>query len=273
MPDFISDGVRIHYEVFAPDDSAPEKRRYPVLLLHGFASNGRVNWVSTSWTDALTRAGFEVIVPDHRGHGKSEKLYDPACYRAKAMAADARRLLDHLGVRKAHVMGYSMGARVAAFLAIAHPDRVRSLILAGMAGNLLRGVGGAEDIAAALEAEDPAVISSERARAFRQFAERTGSDLKALAACMRAGRDPVPPEALAALDMPVLITVGEKDGIAGPPEPLQAVMPQAQVVVLPGRDHMNAVGDKRHKQAVLAFLDVVCAEEPHHTAQDGPGKR
>ncbi len=261
MPDFVSDSVRIHYDIYAPDASLQKERRYPILLLHGFASNGRVNWVSTSWTDTLTKAGFAVIVPDHRGHGRSEKLYDPACYRATAMAEDARRLLDHLGVSKAHVMGYSMGARVAAFLAIGHPSRVCSLILAGMAGNLLRGVGRAEEIAEALEASDPTSILSEHGRAFRQFAERTGSDLKALAACMRAGRDPVPPQALAALEMPVLVTVGEKDAIAGSPDPLRAVMPKAQVVVLPGRDHMNAVGDKRHKQAVLAFLDAVCAKE------------
>jgi pimeloyl-ACP methyl ester carboxylesterase len=246
MPFFDSDGVRIHFETFG--------QGRPVLLLHGFASNLRVNWVSTSWTDWLTRNGYMVIAMDHRGYGESEKLHDPACYRTSLMAEDARRLLDHLGIVTAAVMGYSMGARVAAFLATGHGERVAGLVLAGMAGNLLRGVENAEDIARALEAESIEAVRSPRARAFRQFAEKTGSDLKALAACMRAGREPLSPEALRMLHMPVLITVGEEDTIAGPPEPLARLIPHARVVVLPGRDHMNAVGDRRHKEAVLDFL-------------------
>ena len=246
MPFFDSDGVRIHYEIFGEGE--------PVLLLHGFASNLRVNWVSTTWTGFLADHGFMVVAMDHRGHGESEKLYDPALYRTSIMAEDARRLLDHLGIVSAAVMGYSMGARVAAFLAVNHPQRVGALVLAGMAGNLLHGVKDAEAIAAALEAADPSRIESPKARAFRQFAEKTGSDLKALAACMRAGREPLLPEDLSLLTMPVLITVGERDEIAGPPEPLARLIPQAEVVVLPGRDHMNAVGDRRHKEAVLDFL-------------------
>ena len=249
MAFFDSAGVRIHYELFGDIGEAP-----PVLLLHGFASNGRVNWISTGWTKTLTDAGFAVVAMDHRGHGESGKPYDPADYSSPLMAADARRLLDHLGIPAAHVMGYSMGARVAAFLAVSHPERVASLILSGMAANLLKGVGHAEEIAAALEAGSIDEAPSARGRAFRQFAERTGGDLKALAACMRSGRQPLDANALAALSMPVLITVGELDEIAGPPEPLARLIPGSRVVVLPGRDHMNAVGDKAHKAAVVEFL-------------------
>ena len=246
MPFFDSDGVKIHYEVFGEGE--------PVLLLHGFASNGRVNWVSTSWTKTLTEAGRQVIVMDHRGHGESEKLYRPEDYSAPLMAEDARRLLDHLGIERADVMGYSMGARVGAFLAIKHPERVRALILAGMAASLLKGVADSDTIADALEAQSIGEIESPKARGFRKFTERVGGDLKALAACMRAGRAPVDPGDLEQLPMPVLITVGSRDDIAGPPEPLAAHIPHAQVAVLPGRDHMNAVGDKGHKQAVVEFL-------------------
>ncbi len=246
MPHFESDGLKIHYEIHGEGD--------PVLLLHGFASNGRVNWVSTSWTKALADAGFRAIVMDHRGHGESDKPHDPEAYSAPLMAEDARRLLDHLGIGKADVMGYSMGARVAAFLAIRHPQRVRSLVLSGMAANLLKGVKDSDEIADALEADSPEEIRSPKGRAFRQFAERVGGDLKALAACMRAGRVPVDPDALRALPMPVLVTVGSRDEIAGPPEPLLRHMPQATAFVIPGRDHMNAVGDRNHKQAVVEFL-------------------
>ena len=83
----------------------------------------------------LTAAGRRVIAFDNRGHGQSEKLYDPELYGAPVMAEDARRLLDHLGIARADVMGYSMGARIAAFLALAHPERVRSVIFAGLGIN------------------------------------------------------------------------------------------------------------------------------------------
>ncbi len=246
MPDFDSAGLRIHYEIFGDGP--------PVVLLHGFASSGRVNWVSTSWTKTLADAGFRTIVMDHRGHGKSEKPHDPRAYSAPLMAEDARRLLDHLGIDRAAVMGYSMGARAVAFLAIAHPERVRALILSGMAANLLTGVGDSDAIADALEAPDAQDVTSPKARGFRLFAERVGNDLKALAACMRAGRTPVDEEALRTLSMPVLIAVGSRDDIAGPAQPLAQHIPHARVVVLEGRDHMNAVGDKGHKAAVVDFL-------------------
>ncbi len=246
MPHFESDGLMIHYETHGEGD--------PILLLHGFASNGRVNWVSTSWTQTLADAGFRAIVMDHRGHGESDKPHDPDAYSAPLMAEDARRLLDHLGIDRADVMGYSMGARVAAFLAIRHPQRVRSLILSGMAANLLKGLRDSDEIADALEAESLQDITSPKGRAFRQFAERVGGDLKALAACMRAGRVPVDPEALGKLSMPILVIVGSRDEIAGPPEPLLRHMPRATAHVIPGRDHMNAVGDRNHKKAVVEFL-------------------
>ncbi len=250
MPTFDSAGVCIHYETFGPEDGAP------VLLLHGFASNARVNWVSTGWTDHLAQAGFFVIAPDFPGHGRSEKLHTRERYPAPALAEDVARLMDHLKLPRAFVMGYSMGARVAAFFALAHAERVCALVLSGMAGNLIHGVGGSEEIARALladDANDPSIPAW--ARGFRQFAERTGSDLVALAACISASRTPLEPEDARRLDsLPVLVAVGEKDGIAGDPAPLMALLPHAELVVLAGRDHMNAVGDPAHKRAVAAFL-------------------
>ena len=250
MPEFDSAGVHIHYETFGPEDGPP------VVLLHGFASNARVNWVSTSWTEFLSGEGFRVIAPDFPGHGQSGKVYTPERYPAPVLAEDVARLMDHLSIARAFVMGYSMGARVAAFLALRHPERICALVLSGMAGNLIHGVGGSEEIARALlaeDADDPSIPAW--ARGFRQFAERTGSDLKALAACISASRTPLVPEDARRLDaLPVLVTVGEEDGIAGDPAPLMALLPHAELVVLPGRNHMNAVGDPAHKRVVAAFL-------------------
>ena len=109
------------------------------MLVHGFASNKDVNWVNPSWVSTLTRAGRRVIALDNRGHGQSSKLYDTAAYGAPMMAEDVRALLDHLQLERADVMGYSMGARITAFLAVNHPARVRSAIIGGLGIKLVDG--------------------------------------------------------------------------------------------------------------------------------------
>lgn len=246
MHEFDSDGVKIAY---LDEGDGP-----PVLLIHGFASNSAVNWVGTGWIKALTDAGHRAIAIDNRGHGESEKLYDQAAYGADIMAEDARRLLDHLGIEKAHVVGYSMGARIGAFLTAQHPERVRSLVLSGMGVNLVRGVGGAGPIAAALEAESADEVTNDAARSFRIFADQTGSDRRALAACIRASRKAITADALSATGVPMLIAVGTDDVVAGSAQELGELLPGAQVLDIPDRDHMRAVGDPVHKKGVLAFL-------------------
>ena len=246
MHKFNSGGVEIAYETAGEGT--------PILLIHGFASNARVNWWDTGWVKTLTDAGRSVITIDNRGHGASEKLYDSALYPAAEMAEDARRLLDHLGIGQADVMGYSMGARVSAFLTIAHPDRVRRAVFAGLASRMITGVGGAEEIARALEAPTPDDVTDMGARGFRIFAEQTKSDLKALAACIRSSRERITVEELATIRVPVLVVAGEKDDVAGDVETLVKAIPGAVGVTLPNRNHMNAVGDRGYKDAVLAFL-------------------
>ncbi|MGQ0486542.1 MAG: alpha/beta fold hydrolase [Hyphomicrobiales bacterium] len=246
MHKFNSGGVEIAYDVAGEGPS--------ILLIHGFASNANVNWRDTGWVKTLVDAGRRVIVIDNRGHGASEKLYDPALYQAPIMAEDARRLLDHLATERADVMGYSMGARIAAFLTINHPARVRSAVFAGLASRMITGVGGAEEIARALEAGSAAEVTEAGARAFRLFAEQTKSDLKALSACMRSARAKIAAEELGRIAVPVLVVAGEKDDVAGEVAPLVAAIPGARGVTLPGRNHMSAVGDKSYKAAVLRFL-------------------
>jgi pimeloyl-ACP methyl ester carboxylesterase len=247
MNTFLSEGVEIAFL----DEGAGE----PVLLVHGFASNIRFNWIDPSWVKTLTGAGYRVIALDNRGHGASAKLHRLEDYGAPLMAEDCRRLLDHLGLPRAHVMGYSMGARIAAFLALAHPGRVRSVIFAGLGGNMVRPMAGTGPIAAALEAPSIDDVKNPTARTFRAFAEQTRSDLKALAACIRSAREPITAEALATLTCPVLVAVGEHDVIGGPAGELAALIPGAEALVIPGRDHMKAVGDRAYKDGVLAFLE------------------
>jgi pimeloyl-ACP methyl ester carboxylesterase len=227
----------------------------PIVLVHGFASTKEVNWVAPGWVTTLTRAGRRVIALDNRGHGASSKLTDPAAYHSAIMAEDVRALLDHLRIERADVMGYSMGARIAAFLAVDHLERVRSLVLGGLGIRLVDGVGLPESIAAALEARSLADVSDSAGRVFRAFAEQTKSDLKALAACMRGSRQTLSREQVASIKAPVLIAVGTNDDVAGSAQELAALIPGARALDIPDRDHMLAVGDKVYKAGVLDFLN------------------
>jgi pimeloyl-ACP methyl ester carboxylesterase len=249
MPTFDHDGIAIAYLDEGSKDAAEA-----ILLIHGFASSATVNWVDPGWVKLLVADGRRVIAIDNRGHGASAKLYDPAAYNAPAMAEDARALLDHLGIVRADVMGYSMGARITAFLAMAHPDRVRSAIFGGLGVNMIRPMAGTGPIAAALEAPSIDDVVSATARTFRAFAEQTRSDLKALAACIRGARDPIRSDALAEIRCPVLVAVGSEDVIGGSAVDLAALIPGAEALVIEGRDHMKAVGDRRYKDGVLSFL-------------------
>jgi pimeloyl-ACP methyl ester carboxylesterase len=247
MPSFKNGPVEIAYL----DEGDGE----PIVLVHGFASNKEVNWVAPAWVSTLTRAGRRVIALDDRGHGQSSKLYDPADYHSALMAGDARALLDHLGIARADVMGYSMGARITAFLASSHPDRVRSAILGGLGIRLVEGVGLPESIADALEAPSLDDVSDPTGRVFRAFGDQTKSDLRALAACIRGSRQTLSRTEAAALRVPVLIAVGTRDVVAGSAQELAKLIPGAEALDIPDRDHMLAVGDRVYKARVLDFLN------------------
>lgn len=250
MDSFDSDGVRIAY-IDVPAQKPPGD---PILLIHGFASNHAVNWVNTLWVRFLSEAGYRVVAFDNRGHGQSEKLYAPEAYGADLMAGDALRLLQHLGIGQADVMGYSMGARIAAFLALDYPAEVRSLLLGGLGFHLVDGKGLPQGIAEALEAPPGTPAPNPTAATFRTFAEQTKSDLRALAACIRCSRQTLSRAELSAIDTPTLISIGTLDTVAGSGPALAALMPNAKAVDLPNRDHSTAVGDRLHRKAVLDFL-------------------
>ena len=177
MPEFLHDDVQI---AFRDEGAGP-----PIVLIHGFASNKEVNWAYTGWITALTAAGRRVIALDNRGHGESTKLYDPSAYHSAIMAEDVRALLDHLQLADADILGYSLGARIAAFLAFAHPARIRSAVFGGLGMGLVDGLNDTDRIARALEAPALADVSDPAGRMYRTFAEKTYSDLRALAACIR----------------------------------------------------------------------------------------
>jgi pimeloyl-ACP methyl ester carboxylesterase len=226
----------------------------PILLIHGFGSNLDVNWVGTGWVDLLTRQGRRVIALDNRGHGQSAKLYNPADYHPALMAGDALALFDHLRIGSAPVMGYSMGARITSFLALEHPQRVDAIVLGGLGVRLVHGEALPPTIGAAMEAPALEDVTDPIGRMFRAFADKSGADRRALAACIRGSRIQLNRAEVGRILQPTLIAVGTRDPIAGSARELADLMPNASVLDIPNRDHNPAVGDKVYKQGVLAFL-------------------
>jgi pimeloyl-ACP methyl ester carboxylesterase len=251
MQHFSSAGVDIAYLDFAPTG---EPLGEAIMLVHGFGSTHAVNWVNTLWVKTLTHAGYHVIAHDNRGHGMSEKLYEPAAYDSSIMAADVARLMDHLGISQAHVMGYSMGARISAHLALEAPARVKCLMLGGLGIHLVEGVGLPLGIADAMEAPALENLTDPMQRMFRAFADANHCDRRALAACIRGSRQTLSAVDVGRITAPTLVSVGTNDPIAGAPQPLAALLPHGRAFDIAGRDHNLAVGDRTHKEAVLAFL-------------------
>jgi pimeloyl-ACP methyl ester carboxylesterase len=253
MPSATLNGVTLAYDDIAP--AGPAERT--ILLLHGFASNRNEGWKRTGWHQALQRRGFRTIALDQRGHGESVKSHDPADYGRAALAADALALLDHLGVGRCEVFGYSMGTRTAMQLALDAPARVNNLMLGGVGGKLFepRPPSGDETIVTAMSAEDPATIRNEFLRSFRQFADEQGEDRQALAAFSTAESAPLERAALANLSMPVLVVAGQGDDLAGDPEALAQVFPLGKGVTLTGCDHFSAIPHASLKATVFDFLD------------------
>ena len=247
MPTFKHDNVELSF--------LDEGNGAAIVLVHGFASTKEINWAGTGWVTTLVRAGMRVIALDNRGHGQSSKLYEPSDYHTEKMADDVRALMDHLGIERADVMGYSMGARITAYLTVTHPRRVRSAILGGLGIRLVDGVGLPETIADALEAPSLADVADPMGKTFRAFADQTKSDRTALAACIRGSRQVLSRDQVGAIGIPVMVAVGTKDDVAGSAEALAALIPGAKALNIPDRDHMLAVGDKVYKAGVVEFLN------------------
>jgi pimeloyl-ACP methyl ester carboxylesterase len=246
MPSFHHGAVEIAY--------IDEGEGDPIILVHGFASSKNVNWVYPTWVSDLKKSGRRVIAFDNRGHGDSSKLYDSAEYELAIMASDIAALMDHLKIDRADVMGYSLGARMTAMLARSEPHRIRSAILGGIGIGLIEGGGPGENVAKALEADSLDEVTDPVGRTFRAFADQTRSDRKALAACLRGSRRLMTKEEAAGIAVPVLIAVGTVDEIAGSAQALGEIIPGSEVLDIPRRDHMRAVGDKVYKEGVLDFL-------------------
>lgn len=248
MAYFDSNGVQIYFEEHGKGE--------PVLLVHGFASRAEHNWGAMNWFTTLA-AHYRVVALDCRGHGKSGKPHDPAAYGGETMGDDVVRLMDHLGIKRTLIMGYSMGARIVTGLLMMHPERLRAAVLGGIgAATASAPIFDRKPIVDALLAENISTVKEQRARDFRQFAEATSNDLKALAACMGSNREDFTAERIAAqkIRVPVMIVIGTKDLLVGNPKLLHDAIPGSKLVMLEGHDHLSAPSDTHYKEAVLEFF-------------------
>ena len=246
-----TDGIRIAYERAGEGP--------PVVLVHGFASSRVQNWKSTGWYGALAEAGFSVLAIDCRGHGESGKPHDPLLYHHDRMAEDVVNVMDAAGIAHAPYIGYSMGGLIGLRFVAHFPERAPRLVLGGVGETYLDGPRVSDPerramIADAILAQNKEGITDPRARMFRDFADQPGKDKLALAACMRAMSPPLPRPTLQRLELPILVVCGDQDTVAGASGPLAAIFPHGSAAIVPGRDHMTAVGARPTRQAAIDFL-------------------
>lgn len=255
---FDSHGVRLHYI----DEGAGE----PVLLIHGFSLDLRLNWMATGIVSALTDAGYRVVAYDGRGHGASGKPHDAAAYGAQEVA-DPIRLLDHLGIARAHVVGYSRGGRIAHHLRAEHPDRLRSVVLGGYGegsgGEDAFGATARSGLADAMVRGDyrPLVraaapeLAPEEVEAWNRML-REMNDGRALSAAFRSDLSfpPFAERELRANPVPTLAIIGERDPFRGGVESMASVMGRLELLVIAGADHATTLERPEFVTAVLGFL-------------------
>jgi pimeloyl-ACP methyl ester carboxylesterase len=255
---FDSNGVKISYTVEGKGD--------PVLLIHGFAANGDFNWRAPGVIKALAEK-YQVITIDNRGHGKSEKPHDTAKY-GEEMAEDAIRLLDHLGIKKAHVVGYSMGGMITAKILTTHPDRLLSATLGGH-GGLKQGddVSRLDVLAESLDTGKglgPLFIAltpkGKPPMPQQQIDEMNKrllaiNDPKALAAVVRSWKAMVvADDKLKANKVPTLVLIGELDPLKKGVDALEGRLTNYHVVVINGADHMDAMRKEQFVSELKSFL-------------------
>jgi pimeloyl-ACP methyl ester carboxylesterase len=217
----------------------------PVVLIHGFATSCARTWGDNGWLDLLGDVGRRPVPIDLLGHGTADKPHEPEAYEAMESLVAAQ-----LPEGPVDGIGFSLGARVLLTLACDDPSRFSRLVLTGVGANLLRSEG-SDVILRAIEGDgDP---TNPVVQYFAGLAQQPDVDRFALAACLRSARPPLTPERLAAVELPVLVVLGDKD-FAGPGEPLVDALPDAQLVTLRNVDHFATPKDFGCIDAALDFL-------------------
>ena len=250
MAQFTSDGLALAYDDFGPRDA-----RKAMVLVHGFSSNRYENWKRMGWYDAIAGKGLRGLAIDCRGHGESAKPHEPERYAREAMARDVFNLMDHAGIERAHLLGFSMGSHIALTAALVDGSRIDHLVVAGVGARMFDPPREEGAMAEAMAADSPDSISDPMLKSFRHFADEQKEDRLALAACSRGARVPLTRGSLTAIRRPTLVVAGARDQLAGPPQGLAEAIPGAKAVTLPGCDHFSCIGHPLFKASVFDFFD------------------
>lgn len=250
MAQFTSDGLSLAYDDFGPRDA-----KKAIVLVHGFSANRYENWKRMGWYDALAAKGMRGLALDNRGHGESAKPRDAEKYARTAMAGDVFALMDHAGVDRAHLLGFSMGSHIALTAALLDSSRIDHLVVAGVGARIFAPARDPEAMAEAMEAASPDMIADPMMKSFRHFADEQKEDRLALAACSRGPRTPFTPDALGGIRRPTLVIAGMRDQLAGPPQSLADAIAGAKAVSVPGCDHFSLIGHGLFKASVFDFFD------------------
>jgi pimeloyl-ACP methyl ester carboxylesterase len=222
----------------------------PLVLIHGWGAAGS-EWQEFGWVSLLAHR-HRLLMPDVRGHGRSDKPHEPEAYRMDALARDVAGLLESASTPKAVLFGYSMGGAIALWTAALWPDRVERLVVGAPSG------ADPEDAAALGRALRGTGPLAERAGSYRDYALRApGNDLSALAACLETGLPAPACGDLARYHGPALLAAGERDRRYAATQRLASCLLEARFLSIPGADHMGAFGDHGFKRAVIDFLDDV----------------
>jgi pimeloyl-ACP methyl ester carboxylesterase len=251
MPYTRRSGVRIHYRVIG--------RGSPLVLVHGYSSSGLTNWVSSGWVELLA-AHHTLLVPDLRGHGRSQKPYTTASYSVRALAGDVLAVMDREGFQTAPVFGYSMGGMVALELLLAHPDRFEAAVIGGMGSYFPHRRG-------RFSVDRQAAQSTAPHRKPAEFVRFLGGYLSqfdpiALDRVFRGvfrGNQPVDPSRLHEIHVPVLVAAGTRDPFFAPARDLAAAIPGARFVPLVEEGHLSAIRNPTFRAEVEAFLEKQAA--------------
>ena len=260
-------------------DAAGVRLRYlergkgePVVLLHGFGNTAEL-WSDNHIVQDLSR-DYRVIAFDERGHGKSDKPHDPAKY-GREMGLDVVRLLDHLHIQRAHVVGYSLGGYIVSQLLTLRPERFLSATLIAGAGRF-----NWDSTRAALadtearererecisrsmifrlappNAPRPSEDSLERMSA-RCLADTT-KDRFAFAAIIRSRADQAfSPSAAAAVTVPTLAIAGSDDPEKAPLQALVQIRPSIKLVVVDGATHEGPRGILGRPELLIALREFL----------------
>lgn len=226
-----------------------------VVVVHGFASSTKDNWVATGWVRDLLRAGYRVIGLDQRGHGASDKPHDPHDYDLRQLAGDVEAVLDTYLVDDAFYVGYSLGARVGWEVVQDIAPRIPRAILGGVPDGIPLARLDIDQVRAYVD--DGMPVTDRVTQNYIALTERVpGNDLRALLAIARGMRESktVDPDPAHAPQQPVLFATGSEDAIIPGSRALAAATPQGRFLEIPGRHHFNAPGSRVFREQAIAFL-------------------